>query len=117
MDKKASRLRRIKRTRHHIRAIGRTRLCVHRTPRHIYAQIVSPDGSRVLACASTLESALREQVGFGGNVAAAEVVGRVIAERARAIGVESVAFDRGGFRYHGRVQALANKAREHGLAF
>ena len=117
MDKKQSRIRRCKRLRHHIRGLGVHRLCVHRTPKHIYAQIIAPGGGSVLASASTLDPDVRKAVSYGGNVAAAEIVGRFIAERARSAGVEAVAFDRSGFRYHGRVKALADKAREHGLTF
>ena len=94
------------------------RLSVNRSPRHIYAQVFEPDGSRVLASASTLDRAVREQVeGNGGNVAAAAVVGQAIAERARKAGIARVAFDRSGYKYHGRVKALAEAAREHGLEF
>jgi large subunit ribosomal protein L18 len=93
------------------------RLCVHRTPRHIYAQIISADGARVLASASTLDSEVKQSVGYGGNVSAARRVGQVVAERALKAGVEQVAFDRSGFRYHGRVRVLAEEAREKGLKF
>jgi large subunit ribosomal protein L18 len=116
MDKKQARIRRATRTRAKIRDLGVHRLCVHRTPQHIYAQVISPDGATVLASASTLEKALRASIeGHSGNVAAAQLVGRTIAERAKAAGVETVAFDRSGFRYHGRVKALADAARESGL--
>jgi len=91
------------------------RLCVHRTPRHIYAQIISADGARVLASASTLDSEVKQSVGYGGNVPAARLVGQVVAERALKAGIEQVAFDRSGFRYHGRVRVLAEEAREKGL--
>ena len=117
MDKKQARLRRSRRTRYQIRELGKNRLCVHRTPRHIYAQVIAADGGRVLASASTLDKAVRAEVAYGGNVAAAEIVGRLIAERAKSAGVDSVAFDRSGFRYHGRIKALADKARENGLNF
>lgn len=117
MDKKRARLRRAKRTRMRIRKADVPRLSVHRTPRHIYAQILAPGDFRVLASASTLDKELRSEIGYGGNVAAAAVVGRAIAERGRAAGVSRVAFDRSGFRYHGRVKALAEAAREHGLEF
>ena len=117
MDKKQARLRRSRRSRYRIRELGMHRLCVHRPPRHIYAQVIAPDGARVLASASTLDKAVRSEVTYGGNVAAAEVVGRLIAERAKSAGVDSVAFDRAGFRYHGRIKALADKARENGLNF
>ena len=116
VDKKASRLRRAKRARMKIRELGVARLTVHRTPRHIYAQvIVAADSDRVVAQASTLDQALRGAV--GGNVTAARNVGRLIAERATAAGVAVVAFDRSGYRYHGRVKALADAAREGGLRF
>ncbi|SEI89876.1 large subunit ribosomal protein L18 [Allopseudospirillum japonicum] len=113
--KKEARLRRARRARAKIRELGIHRLCVNRTPRHIYAQIISPDGSQVLASASTLDNALRE--GATGNVDAATKVGRLIAERAQAAGITKVAFDRSGFKYHGRVKALADAAREGGLEF
>jgi large subunit ribosomal protein L18 len=106
-DKKVSRQRRAKRSRMKIREQGVTRLCINRTPRHIYAQI--------LATASTLEKDLRE--GSTGNIDAASAVGKLVAERAVAAGVSSVAFDRSGFKYHGRVKALADAAREAGLEF
>ncbi|HYW93332.1 MAG TPA: 50S ribosomal protein L18 [Gammaproteobacteria bacterium] len=117
MDKKVRRLRRAHRARAKIRELGQHRLCVHRTPRHIYAQLITPDGSRVIAAASSLEKAVREKVDYPGNVGAAAEVGRAIAEKAKGAGVTSVAFDRSGFRYHGRVKALAEAAREHGLQF
>jgi large subunit ribosomal protein L18 len=118
MDKKQARIHRALRTRIKIRELGVHRLCVHRTPRHIYAQVVAPNGSEVVASASTLEKDLRVTIdGYTGNVTAAAVVGKMVAERARAAGVERVAFDRSGFRYHGRVKALADAAREHGLQF
>ncbi|AGA34199.1 LSU ribosomal protein L18p (L5e) [Thioalkalivibrio nitratireducens DSM 14787] len=117
MDKKESRLRRARRARFKIRELGVHRLCVHRTPRHIYAQVIAPGGERVLAAASTAESAVRGDVKYTGNVDAATRVGKLIAERARQVGVDRVAFDRSGFRYHGRVQALADAAREGGLTF
>ena len=93
------------------------RLCVHRTPRHIYAQIIDKTGGRVLASASTLEADVRSQVKHGGNVEAAKLIGKRIAEKARGAGVTRVAFDRSGFKYHGRVKALADAARENGLEF
>ncbi|MDH3527741.1 MAG: 50S ribosomal protein L18 [Gammaproteobacteria bacterium] len=117
MDKKASRIRRARRTRAHIKELGITRLCVHRTPRHIYAQIIAPEGDRVVVSASTLDSDVRKDVSATGGVAAATVVGKTIAERAKAAGVTQVAFDRSGFKYHGRVKALADAARENGLEF
>lgn len=117
MNKKQARQRRAEKTRRHISELGATRLCVHRTPRHIYAQVLSPDGGTVVAAASTLEKGLREELANGGNVAAAVVVGKLVAERALAAGVQEVAFDRSGFKYHGRVKALADAAREVGLKF
>ena len=118
MDKKQARLRRARRTRAVIRRRRAYRLSVNRSPRHIYAQVFEPDGSRVLAAASTLDKEVRERVeGSCGNVAAASAVGRAIAERALEAGVSEVAFDRSGYKYHGRVKALAEAAREHGLRF
>ncbi|MFK7161572.1 50S ribosomal protein L18 [Marinospirillum sp. MEB164] len=113
--KKESRLRRARRARAKIRELGAIRLCVNRTPRHIYAQIISADGGQVLASASTLDSSLRS--GATGNIDAATQVGKLIAQRAKAAGISAVAFDRGGFKYHGRVKALADAAREGGLEF
>ncbi len=113
--KNDARLRRARRGRAKIRELGMTRLCVHRTPRHIYAQIISPEGDKVLASASTLDKDQRGTA--GGNVAAAAEIGKRIAERAKAAGVTQVAFDRAGYRYHGRVKALADAARENGLEF
>lgn len=117
MDKKRGRRRRSRRARRAISRLGVYRLCVHRTPRHIYAQIISPDGGRVLASASTLDAEVKRSLSYGGNTLAARIVGRVVAERALEAGVERVAFDRSGFRYHGRVRVLAEQAREHGLKF
>lgn len=115
MDKKQSRIRRARRTRAKIRDLGVYRLCIHRTPRHTYAQVISPDGGKVVASASTLESDLKSALKHTGNIEAAEKIGQLIAERAKASGVEKVAFDRSGFQYHGRVKALADAARESGL--
>ncbi len=117
MDKKTARQRRARKTRARIRASEAHRLCIHRTPRHIYAQIITPDGAHVVAAAATVESEVRASDGATGNIAAAQVVGRTIAERAKAAGISQVAFDRSGFRYHGRVKALAEAAREGGLEF
>lgn len=113
--KNTARLRRARRSRVKIRELGVSRLTVHRTPRHMYAQVFSSDGSTVLASASTLDKDLRQ--GSTGNVDAAAKVGALIAERAKAAGIEKVAFDRGGFKFHGRVKALADAAREGGLEF
>jgi large subunit ribosomal protein L18 len=114
-DKKQSRLRRAKRGRMKMRELGAVRLTVNRTPQHMYAQVISPQGDRVLATASTLEKDLRD--GATGNIDAAAKVGARIAERAKSAGITKVAFDRSGFRYHGRVKALADAAREGGLEF
>lgn len=114
-DKKESRQRRSRRARFKMRELGATRLCVNRTPRHIYAQVIAADGDKVLASASTLDKELRD--GKTGNTDAATSVGKLIAERAKAAGITDVAFDRSGFKYHGRVKALAEAAREGGLKF
>lgn len=116
-EKKSARLRRGLRTRMKIRELGVYRLCIHRTPRHIYAQVIAPTGSEVVAAASTLESALREGLKSTGNIEAAQAVGKAIAEKAKAAGITKVAFDRSGFKYHGRVKALGDAARENGLQF
>lgn len=115
MDKKQARLRRALRTRSKIRELGAHRLCIHRTPRHTYAQVISPDGARVIASASTLEAEVKAALKHSGNIEAATKIGQLIAERAKANGVSQVAFDRSGFKYHGRVKALADAARESGL--
>jgi large subunit ribosomal protein L18 len=118
MDKKQSRLRRALRARARIREQRAYRLCVHRSPRHIYAQVIAPEGNRVIASASTVEKEQRSgSEGYSGNVQAAARIGQLIAERAKAAGIEQVAFDRSGFKYHGRVKALADAARESGLRF
>ena len=114
-DKKVSRIRRARQTRFKIRELGANRLCIHRTPRHIYAQVIGAAGDTVIASASTLDKDLRG--GKTGNVDAAQAVGKLIADRAKAAGIEKVAFDRSGFKYHGRVKALADAAREAGLQF
>jgi large subunit ribosomal protein L18 len=116
-SKKDRRLRRAIKTRAHIRDLGIARLTVHRTPRHIYAQVTDPAGATVIAAASTLQESVRQGLKGTGNVDAAKAVGRAIAERAQAAGVKKVAFDRAGFQFHGRVQALAEAAREAGLEF
>ena len=115
IDKKTVRLRRAKRARMKIRELGAVRLTVYRSPRHIYAQLIAPDGGHVLAQASTLDASLRD--GATGNVDAARKVGTLIAERAKAAGCSRVAFDRSGYKYHGRVKGLAEAAREAGLEF
>ena len=117
IDKKQARLRRAQATRARIREQKAVRLSVHRTNCHIYAQIIDLSGGRVLAAASTLEPEVRSEIPNGGNAAAAAAVGRRIAEKAKAAGIEQVAFDRSGFKYHGRVKAVAEAAREHGLKF
>jgi len=117
IDKNSSRLRRARQTRLKIREIGAVRLTVHRTNVHIYAQITSPAGDKVLASASSIEKDLRAKLKGGGTKKAAEAVGQRIAEKAKAAGIESVAFDRAGYRYHGRVKALAEAARAGGLKF
>jgi len=114
-DKKTSRIRRARRARAKISELRVHRLCVHRTPRHIYAQVIAPSGEQVVAAASTVEKDLRKKA--TGNVDAAKAVGALIAERAKNAGITSVAFDRSGFKYHGRVKALADAARESGLEF
>jgi large subunit ribosomal protein L18 len=120
LNKKEQRLRRSRQTRIRIATQGVARLTVNRTNLHIYAQVISDDGSKVLASASTAQADLRKELGGSGkgaNTAAAQRVGKLIAERAKAAGVEQVAFDRSGFAYHGRVKALADAAREAGLQF
>jgi large subunit ribosomal protein L18 len=117
MDKNIARLRRAKTTRSHIRDLGVARLSVLRSGQHIYAQVFTADGSKVLASASTVQTDVREGLKNGKNSDAASRVGKMIAERALAAGVEKVAFDRSGYRYHGRIKALAEAAREGGLQF
>ena len=117
IDKNQARLRRARKTRAKIAELKVLRLSVHRTNSHIYAQVFSSCGSKVLAAASSLEPEVRKQLANGGNTAAAAVIGKLIAERAKSAGIEQVAFDRGGFQYHGRVKALADAAREAGLKF
>ncbi|MBC3767587.1 50S ribosomal protein L18 [Neptunicella marina] len=117
MDKKSARLRRATRARKKISELAVHRLTVNRTPRHIYAQLIAPCGSQVLAAASTLEADLNKDLKSTGNVEAATVIGKAIAERAMEKGIKDVAFDRSGFKYHGRVKALADAAREAGLKF
>jgi large subunit ribosomal protein L18 len=118
INKNTARLRRAKSTRLHIQELGANRLSVHRTNTHIYATVYSADGSKALASASSVDAGVKAALtGNGSNKAAAGIVGKMIAERAKAAGIGKVAFDRGGFRYHGRVQALAEAAREAGLQF
>lgn len=118
MDKKQSRIRRSRKARAKIRELGVHRLTIFRTPQHIYAQVIAPNGGEVVAAASTTEKSLRQSLsGHSGNIAAAAAIGKTIAERAKQAGIESVAFDRAGFKYHGRVKALADAARDSGLNF
>jgi large subunit ribosomal protein L18 len=117
MNNVNSRLRRARKTRAKIAELKVTRLSVHRTNTHIYAQIIAETGDRVLASASTLEAEVRKTVKNGGNVDAAAVIGKRIAEKAKAAGITTVAFDRSGYKYHGRIKALADAARENGLSF
>lgn len=120
MDNKrkvVARARRIKKTRGHIRLLRVTRLSIHRTSQHIYAQVISEDGTRTLASASTLDKTLQSKLKSTSNIDAAVAVGKLVAERALNAGIKKVAFDRSGFKYHGRVKALADAAREGGLEF
>ena len=117
MNKKPARLRRAKSTRAHIRELGVPRLSVLRTGQHLYAQVFTADGSKVLATASTVQADVKEGLKNGKNSDAAAKVGRAIAEKAKAAGIEKVAFDRSGYRYHGRIKVLADAAREGGLQF
>jgi large subunit ribosomal protein L18 len=117
ISKKLNRLRRAKRTRAKISELGAHRLSVHRTPRHIYAQIISPDGNTVVASVSTLQKKMAKGLKYTGNVEAATVIGKTIAEISKSAGITKVAFDRSGFKFHGRVKALADAARENGLEF
>lgn len=116
-DKKSARLRRALRARSKIRELGAYRLCIHRTPCHIYAQVIAPNGSEVVAAASTLQADIKSGLKSTGNIEAAVAVGKAVAEKAKAAGITQVAFDRAGFKYHGRVKALADAARENGLEF
>lgn len=116
-SKKQARIKRATRTRARIRMKGIDRLCIHRTPKHLYAQVIAANGSEVLASASTLDKDIRGEVKYSGNVDAATVVGKKLGERAKKAGVKQVAFDRSGFKYHGRIKALADAAREQGLEF
>ena len=117
IDKNEARLRRARQTRAKIAELKAVRLTVHRSNFHIYAQVIAPDGLKVLAAASTVDPEVRESVKYGGNVKAAAAVGKRIAEKARQLGIEAVAFDRAGYKYHGRIKALADAAREAGLKF
>lgn len=116
MNKKSARLRRARRTRENIKRLNANRVCVYRTSKHFYAQLIAPNGN-ILASASTLDGAIKTKMKYGGNIDAAKLVGRYFAERCANAGVKNVAFDRAGFKYHGRVKAFADAAREHGLDF
>lgn len=116
-DKKSSRLRRARKARSQITRLGVPRLTVHRSAQHIYAQVISAEGGEVLAAASTLQKGVRDGLKSTSNKEAAEAVGKAIAEKAKEAGLTKVAFDRSGFRYHGRIQVLADAAREGGLEF
>lgn len=115
MEKKAKRLRRARRTRAQIKLLGVHRLCVHKTAMHTYAQIIAPNGEQVIASAATVEKTIKAAAKHTGNIEAAKLVGKLLAERAKINGVEKVAFDRSGFKYHGRIKAVADAARESGL--
>jgi large subunit ribosomal protein L18 len=116
-SKKQARIKRATRTRARIRRKGISRLCIHRTPKHLYAQVIAANGSEVLVSASTLDKDIRGEVKYSGNVDAEIIVGKKLGERAKKAGVTQVAFDRSGFKYHGRIKALADAAREQGLEF
>lgn len=116
-SKTETRVRRARRTRARIKTVGKHRLCVHRTPRHIYAQVIAPNGHEIIASAATVQDAIRKGVKYTGNVDAAKAVGMQVAKQALDKGVKQVAFDRSGFRFHGRVKALADAARDAGLEF
>ena len=117
MNNVNNRLRRARKTRAKIAELKVTRLSVHRTNTHIYAQIIAETGDKVIASASTVEADVRKDLKNGGNIAAAALIGKLIAEKAKKAGITTVAFDRSGYKYHGRIKALAEAAREHGLSF
>lgn len=117
MNNVNNRLRRARKTRAKIAELKVTRLSVHRTNTHIYAQIIAESGDVVIASASTVEADVRKKIKNGGNVEAAAAIGKLIAEKAKKAGVATVAFDRSGYKYHGRIKALAEAARENGLSF
>ena len=116
-SKKSSRIRRSRKTRAKISELGAHRLSIHRTPRHIYAQVISADDNKVVASASTLQKDVSTDLKYTGNVDAASAVGKAIADKSKSAGITKVAFDRSGFKFHGRVKALADAARENGLEF
>ena len=117
LHKKDSRLRRARQTRAKIAELNAVRLTVHRSNCHIYAQVIGSDGMKVLASSSTMEPEVRQTIKYGGNVKAAAEVGKRIAEKAKKLGIEAVAFDRAGYKFHGRIKALAEAARAAGLKF
>ena len=117
MDKKTARLRRAKKTRAKISELNMPRLSVHRTSQHIYAQVISPADGKVVAASSTVQAEVKQEISQGSNKSAAAAVGKKIAEKAKAAGITKVAFDRSGFKYHGRIAQLADSARENGLEF
>jgi len=117
MSKKTDRLRRARKTRARIKQQGVNRLSVHKTSRHVYAQVIAPCGSQVLASASSLDKEIKGQIKYSGNIEAAAAVGKALAERAKKAGISNIAFDRSGFKYHGRIKALADAAREQGMEF
>ncbi|MEH6455602.1 MAG: 50S ribosomal protein L18 [Cocleimonas sp.] len=117
MSKRLARVRRGKRSRMKMRELGATRLSIYRSSRHIYAQIIAGDENVIIASASTVEKSMRDSLTYTGNAEAAAAIGKLVAERAQEKGIKSVAFDRSGFKYHGRVKALADAAREAGLQF
>ena len=117
MSKKTDRLRRAQKTRARIKRLNTDRLCVHKTSRHVYAQVISSNSSQVIVSASSLDKEIKSQIKYSGNVEAATIVGGILAKRAKKAGVTKVAFDRSGFKFHGRIQALAKAARENGMQF
>lgn len=117
MYKKSSRIRRSRKARAKIKELGVNRLSIYKTSRHIYAQLIAPNSSEVIAAANTLQSDIKSEIKYSGNIDAAKVVGKAIAEKAKQAGITKVAFDRSGFKYHGRVKSLADSARENGLEF
>jgi len=117
MNKKQARIRRATKSRMKMKELGATRLVINRTPRHIYAQVISADGGKILAVASSVEKDVKAAAKATGNVDTAKAVGALVAQRATKAGVSNVSFDRSGFKYHGRVKALADSARENGLQF
>lgn len=117
VHKKQVRQRRAQKSRAKIKRLGRQRLCVHRTPRHTYAQVISGNSANVLVSVSTVDKEVRDQIKNGGNIEAAAMIGELLAKRAKDVGISAVAFDRSGFKYHGRIKALAEAARSQGMKF